>query len=206
MPFYSPPEYTEHADVGQRFTIFSALPVELRLRVWEQALKPRIVKRQRVDSKVIFTAPADSLPLLAVCQESRTAAFLYGKYQTFTAESRTYFSPVFDYLWLSPGWGNGLDISAQDWKPTFPELSVVRNVMILHSQSNGGASNRPALLLAQFPSIKKVILATDEKFLRATAAKGAIDHSMQKSCLCFTNTQPLWGISILETSSTGYHV
>src|SRR3954462_6136211 len=77
----APPEYQEKDDDGVRFHSFSALPIEIRLQIWELVLEPRVVRRKRKESRIVFTAPSGSIPLMSVSQESRMAAFLYGKYR-----------------------------------------------------------------------------------------------------------------------------
>jgi 2EXR family len=163
-----PPKYTptpQPDDDGKDFHLFSIFPAEIRMRVWEASLAPRIVRWIRMTEGSVFTAPSGSLPLLSVCQESRIAAFLYGAYRVLTASSKVYFSPVVDYLWLDPGWihSHALGTIIQDdpldsMRHQFGEL---RNIMVHPNWS--GERKVPTVSLASVPSIRQILVAAEEK-------------------------------------------
>jgi hypothetical protein len=161
----SPTEYEEAPGEMKDFHLFSALPTDIRMKIWEAALAPRIVRWIRTTEGSAFTAPRGSLPLLWVCQESRTAAFLYGMYRVLTGSTKAYFSPAIDFLWLDPGW-TGTNVSQtipQDnpLEPMRPQFGELRNVMVHPNWS--GQPKGPAVPLATIPSIRKILVAADEK-------------------------------------------
>lgn len=147
----------------QDFHLFSALLEEIRMRIWEVALAPRIVRWTRTAGRNAFTTPSRSLPLLSVCRESRKAAFLYGMYQVLTSPSRVYFSPVIDYLWLDPIW-TYLSTTVPPDDPleaVRQQLGKFRNVMVHPNWS--GKRKEPTISLASVPSIRRILVAADEK-------------------------------------------
>jgi hypothetical protein len=79
------------------YHLFSAFPPEIRIKIWEAvliweaALESRIVRWIRTTEGSVFTAPSKSLPLLAVCKESRETAFLFAGYRVLTASSKSLF-------------------------------------------------------------------------------------------------------------------
>lgn len=167
-----PPEYTRLPDNGKAFPLFSNFPAEIRMRIWEAALWPRIVRWIRTTEGSVFTAPSRSLPLLSVCKESREAAFLYGMYRVFTASSRVYFSPVIDYLWLDPGW---IDPDVARRVPQDDPLDSMRiqfgevqNIMLHPNWSE--ERKEPTVSIATLPSVKKILVAADEKSIGVQSA------------------------------------
>ena len=161
-----PPKYTSQPDDdGEPFHLFTAFPAEIRMRIWEASLAPRIVRWIRTTDGSVFTAPSGSLSLLSVCQESRIAAFLYGAYRVLTASSKVYFSPVFDYLWLDPGWIDphllGTMIQDDPLDSMREQFGELQNIMVHPNWS--GTRMHPAVSLASVPSIKQILVAADEK-------------------------------------------
>ena len=159
----SPPSYDEAC---LSFTGFSELPVELRIKIWEAAMKSRIVRWTRTDDQNVFTAPSRSLPLMLVSRESRDAAFLYGGYQNLGDESNpVYFSPKIDYLWFDPGWTEFGNLSSQPlsdpMETLLPKFGGIQNIMVHPNWS--GRRRRPTVLFGKVPSIRKVLVAADEK-------------------------------------------
>jgi hypothetical protein len=161
-----PPKRDEN---DRKFPLFPALPVEIRIRIWEAALTPRIIRWIRMGDRNVFSTPSKALPLLAASRESRDAAFLYGKYQFLTASpSPLYFSPVIDYLWFDPGWTmlhthqSHLPLFSEDpLEPLLPDLSLVQNIMVHPNWSD--QRMRPTVLFAKLPLVKRVLVAADEK-------------------------------------------
>lgn len=135
------------------------------MKIWEAALAPRIVRWIRTSESNAFTAPSGSLPLLWVCEESRAAAFLYGMYRVLTGSSKAYFSPAIDFLWLDPGWADPhlLATAPRDdpLEPMRLQFGELRNIMV-HPNWSGQRKN-PAVSLATIPSIRKILVAADEK-------------------------------------------
>lgn len=134
------------------------------MKIWEAALAPRIVRWIRGTQGSVFTAPSKSLPILSVCQESRSVAFFYGQYRVLTGSTKVYFSPVYDYLWIDPGWTKPhisdtiLDKTLDTLREQFGE---VRNIMVHPNWS--GERKEPAVSLANVPSIRRILVAADEK-------------------------------------------
>jgi hypothetical protein len=159
----SPPSY----DVACRsFQLFSELPAELRAKIWEAALKPRIVRWTRTNDENSFTAPSRSLPLMLVSKEAREAAFLYGGYQNLTDYwNPFYFSPKLDDFWFDPGWtefGRSSYMLLDDpLDELLPKLGEVQNIMVHPNWS--GRRRKPAILFGKVPSIRRILVAADEK-------------------------------------------
>jgi hypothetical protein len=136
------------------------------MKIWEAALKSRIVRWTRSEDQNLFTAPSRSLPLMVVSRESREAAFLYGWYRNLSdASNPVYFSPKIDYLWFDPGWtelGNVTSKSLSDpLEAMLPKLGDLQNIMVHPNWS--GRRRRPTVLFGKVPSIRKVLVAADEK-------------------------------------------
>lgn len=103
---------------------------------------------------------------MPVSREAREAAFLYGAYRNLTNETcPVYFSPKLDYLWFDPGWFEPGSLSActhvDPLEALLPKLGDVRNIMVHPNWS--GRSRRPTVLLGKVPSIRKILVAADEK-------------------------------------------
>jgi hypothetical protein len=165
MPLLAPPSgHAERSNDGRTFPLFSSLPPEIRTRVWEASLAPRIVRWIRKNEGGVFTAPPRSLPLMSVCRESRAAAFLYGKYRVLTDSSKVYFSPLIDYLWFDPMWttlGSWRTFPQDDPLESIrPQLGELRNVMVHPNWS--GERKDPMVSFARLP-LKRVLVAADEK-------------------------------------------
>lgn len=161
----APPPY---ADPWSNFSLFPNLPSEIRLKIWEAALRSRIVRWIRKNDRNVFTAPSRSLPLLAVSREAREAAFLYGGYQNMADSSNpVYFSPKIDYLWFDPGWIELFEATTTKMvdplDPALPDLSQMRNIIVHPNWSE--TRRRPAVSFGKLPMVEKVLVAADEKSL-----------------------------------------
>lgn len=160
LPSRQPSGFTGLED----FYLFVTLPVEIRVKIWEAALAPRIVRWIRGTDGSVFTAPSGSLPLLSVCQESRSTAFFYAQYRVLAGLKKVYFSPVLDYLWIDPGWTKPYvsDTVLDDRHDTLREqFGEVQNIMVHPNWS--GERKEPAVSMANVPSIKRILVAADEK-------------------------------------------
>ncbi|KAF4625998.1 hypothetical protein G7Y89_g12166 [Cudoniella acicularis] len=175
----TPPPSDSSPDLPvKHFSMFPQLPAELRAKIWEKAINPRIVRCKRVNESNVFTVPSHSLPLFSVSQESREAAFLYGEYILVSkSPSHVYFSPKFDFLWFDAGWtsliqrappviqhlpGNNTTPLKQDFIDSLPSgLLNVHNIMVHPNWSN--ERMKPTVLFARFPQIERVLVAADEK-------------------------------------------
>lgn len=153
------PSETDSEKSYHRFTTF---PPEIRIKIWEAALESRIVRWTRTPDGNVFTGPSKSLPLLAVCKESRETAFLFAGYRLLAGSSKAYFSPVLDYLWLDPKWG-GLDkLEPVNLLASLREqFGDLRNVMVHPNWSSHRMA--PTVSLASIPSIQRILVAADEK-------------------------------------------
>jgi hypothetical protein len=103
---------------------------------------------------------------MLVSREAREAAFLYGNYVNLTdIKNPVYFSPKIDYLWFDPGWielGNVSTASQIDpLEPLLPKLGEMQNIMVHPNWS--GERRKPTVLFGKLPSIRKVLVAADEK-------------------------------------------
>lgn len=136
------------------------------MKVWEAAMKSRIVRWTRAEEQNLFTAPSRSLPLMLVSKESREAAFLYGGYQNLGDEMNpVYFSPKIDYFWFDPGWTEFGNVSSKflsdPLEALLPKLGSLQNIMVHPNWS--GRRRCPTVLFGKVPSIRKVLVAADEK-------------------------------------------
>ncbi|TVY31817.1 hypothetical protein LOCC1_G008924 [Lachnellula occidentalis] len=163
---------------SNKFTIFPKLPAELRAKVWQAAITPRVVRCQRTNDENLFTAPSKSLSLFEVSRESRNIAFLYGGFILLsTTPCYVYFSPKIDYLLFDVGWKSIgppryplihpatppkvpqefiMSLEAID-----PALKMLRNIMV-HPNWNDQRM-LPTVPLAGFPLLERVLVASDEK-------------------------------------------
>jgi hypothetical protein len=155
------------------FPMFQQLPVEIRLRVWEAAIIPRIIKCKHSHDRNLFTGPSHPVALLHVCQESREAAFLYGEYDLVsTSPSMVYFSLKYDYLWFDAGW-TSLEPpryrvrtrpppTSHDFTESLPSPSLkLRNIMIHPNWSD--KRMKPTVQFAKFTKLQRVLVAADER-------------------------------------------
>lgn len=159
----SPPSYD---DACPSFWLFPKLPTELRAKIWEAAMRPRIVRWTRTNDKNSFTSPSRSLPLMLVSKEAREAAFLYGGYRNLTHHWRpVYFSPKLDHFWFDPGWTEfgipSYSLQKDPLDELLPKLGELQNIMVHPNWS--GHRREPAVLFGKVPSIRQVLVAADEK-------------------------------------------
>ncbi|KAH8594621.1 hypothetical protein B0O99DRAFT_595123 [Bisporella sp. PMI_857] len=175
-----PPPYFEVCGNSPRqcsaamFSVFPELPTELRMRVWQLALEPRIVRWSQTSSSdgshSAFEAFPKSVSLLSVSQEARTAAFLYGEYQTLNTKSKIYFSPMLDYLWFNPGWFDSRSVFAQQRTTTlalemgavFQDFACVKKVMV-HPNWDTEFEAKPSIQFTRLPLVEQVLVVADEK-------------------------------------------
>lgn len=164
---------------SNRFTIFPRLPAELRAKIWQAAITPRVIRCQRTNDENLFTAPSKSVTLFEVSRESRDIAFLYGGFILLsTTPCYVYFSPKIDYLLFDVGWKSLTPPryqrvihaatppkSPQDFIASLeaidPALKMLRNIMV-HPNWNDQRMT-PTVALARFPCLERVLVASDEK-------------------------------------------
>ncbi|TVY25624.1 hypothetical protein LHYA1_G006332 [Lachnellula hyalina] len=169
---------------SNRFTIFPRLPAELRAKVWQAAITPRVIRCQRTNDENLFTAPPKSVTLFEVSRESRNIAFLYGGFILLsTTPCYIYFSPKIDYLLFDVGWKSLADppqyprlnaaLAAPATPPKVPQdfivsleaidpaLKMLRNIMV-HPNWNDQRM-MPTVPLARLPYLERVLVASDEK-------------------------------------------
>ncbi|EPE29919.1 hypothetical protein GLAREA_01079 [Glarea lozoyensis ATCC 20868] len=151
------------------FTMFQQLPVEIRLRIWESAITPRIIKCKHSHDRNLFTGPSHPVALL----HSREAAFLYGEYDLVsTSPSMVYFSLKYDYLWFDAGWtsfeppryriANRPPPTSHDFTESLPSPSLkLRNIMIHPNWSD--KRMKPTVQFANFTKLQRVLVAADER-------------------------------------------
>lgn len=188
---------SELEDEPALFRQFPNLPGEIRAKIWEVAIVPRIVRCKRVNEQNVFTGPSRSLPLLDTCQESRESAFLYGEYILVSElPSLVYFSPKFDYLWFDAGWTSlvqqpppPIDDPRQS-KPKLieslpPDLLKLRNIMVHPNWTD--ERMKPAVPLTRLRRLERVLVAADEKsigfnskFLLGTVYDIKMDYTIAK--------------------------
>jgi len=159
---------TEPSDVV--FSPFTRFPTEIRAKIWEASITPRIIRCQQKNSRYSFTAPSKTLPLLITCRESRETAFFYGCYILISTSPCIYFSPKLDYLLFDVGW---IPPHVATFKPPIrqdfiiflesidPGLLGLRNIMVHPNWSE--EPKMPTVSLAQFTKLARVLVATDEK-------------------------------------------
>jgi hypothetical protein len=151
------------------FSVFSELPVEIRVKIWEAAITPRIIKCKHSKDGNLFTGPSHPFALFNVCRESREAAFLYGEYVLVsTSPSMVYFSPKYDFLWFDAGWMSLVPLPHYGNRPRhdFTEsltakLSQLRNIMIHPNWSNNRM--KPTVQFAMFPQLQTVLVAAENE-------------------------------------------
>ncbi|KUJ11570.1 uncharacterized protein LY89DRAFT_227657 [Mollisia scopiformis] len=174
-----PPHETEHQRVsgnGQAgapikqeavFTVFAALPTEIRLQIWNQSLTPRMVKWIRKNERNVFSAPTRSLPLFEVCRESREASILYASYKKLPGSSGyIWFSSLIDYLFFNPGWIGLVDPAhvtplADPLDSLLPELENVRNIIVHASYTDD--RKKPITMFEKFSSLEQILVAGEER-------------------------------------------
>jgi hypothetical protein len=155
------------------FPLFYRLPAEIRVKIWEAAITPRIIKCKHSHDRNLFTGPSHPVALFNTCQESREAAFLYGEYDLIsTSPSMVYFSLKYDYLWFDAGWTslvpqfpmppNSPPTLRHDFTESLPShLLRLRNIMIHPNWSD--QRMKPTVQFAKFPQLKHVLVAADER-------------------------------------------
>ncbi|CAG8974846.1 hypothetical protein HYALB_00000461 [Hymenoscyphus albidus] len=179
MAFRSHPiAQTPAAPSPAAFHPFPALPSEIRSKIWEASLIPRLIKCKREGSKNIFSGPSMPVALLSVCRESRENAFLYGEYILVPSSPgpALYFSPAIDYLWIEAGWkplvptepvffiqlfeGQPLERNHDFTKSLTKEIMGLRNVMTGPNWSE--ARSMPTVTFSDFPHLERILVAADE--------------------------------------------
>ncbi|KAH8682807.1 hypothetical protein BGZ60DRAFT_398766 [Tricladium varicosporioides] len=184
-------------DESESFQLFPNLPGEIRAKIWEAAIIPRIVRCKRVNDQNVFTSPSKSLPLLGTCQESRESAFLYGEYILISKlPTFVYFSPKIDYLWFDAGWTSLIQQppppidDPRQVKPKLieslpPDLLTLRNIMVHPNWTD--ERMKPAVPLTRLRHLERVLVAADEKsigfnskFLLGTVYDIKMDYTIAK--------------------------
>ncbi|KAG9229816.1 hypothetical protein BJ875DRAFT_176969 [Amylocarpus encephaloides] len=155
------------------FSLFPQFPAEIRIKIWEAAIAPRIIKCKHSNNLNIFTGPSVTLPLFNVCQESRETAFFRGEYKLVSASpNMIYFSPIYDYLWFDAGWSsliaqastihNPPSKSQEDFAQSVPDYMLkLRKIMVHPNWSD--QRMKPTVQLTKFTFLKTILVAADER-------------------------------------------
>ncbi|KAH7309328.1 hypothetical protein BKA65DRAFT_559541 [Rhexocercosporidium sp. MPI-PUGE-AT-0058] len=120
------------------FTVFSNLPSELRLKIWQQACFPRTVALKYTSTTSSFNSKTSPPTLLSVNQESRHEALrIYTlSFGTSLQPARTYFNPFLDTLYIPRHQEMGYDETLRDFRQLVLDpsglLDQVRCVAIDH--------------------------------------------------------------------------
>ncbi|KAK0124816.1 hypothetical protein ONS96_008697 [Cadophora gregata f. sp. sojae] len=120
------------------FTIFSNLPSELRVKIWQQACFPRTLTLTYNSTISSFTSTTPPPTLLSVSRESRHEALrIYTlSFGTTSQPPQTYFNPLFDTLYLPRHQEMGYDETLRDFRQLVHDpsclLNQVRYVAIDH--------------------------------------------------------------------------
>lgn len=120
------------------FTIFSNLPSELRIKIWQQACSPRTVTLTYNTSSSSFSSTTPPPTLLSVSHETREEALrIYTlSFGTPTEAPKVYFNPLLDTLYLPRHQEMGYDETLRDFRQLIHDpsnlLSSLRYVAIDH--------------------------------------------------------------------------
>jgi len=120
------------------FTIFSNLPSELRVKIWQQACSPRTVTLTYTTSTSSFTSTTPPPTLLSVSHEAREEALrIYTlSFGTPSQPPKTYFNPLLDTLYLPRHQEMGYDETLRDFRQLIHDpsnlLTQLRYVAIDH--------------------------------------------------------------------------
>jgi hypothetical protein len=166
-----------HGGSQTSFSLFHELPLEIRFKIWEAAITPRIIKCKHSQAGNLFTGTSHPFALFNLCRESREAAFLYGEYVLVsTSPSMVYFSPKYDYLWFDAGWVSLVPLRHQGGPNRPPpsallrhdyaesltaRFSQLRNIIIHPNWSNKRMT--PTVQFAKFPQLKTILIAAENE-------------------------------------------
>ncbi|KAH8900063.1 hypothetical protein GQ53DRAFT_609868, partial [Thozetella sp. PMI_491] len=109
----------------QTFSLFAALPTELRLEIWALSCTPRVVEVRYSEEQDKCLTSTQPPALLHACRESRHEGFrLYTKFfGTKTQPGSIYFAPSFDVLYIPRGGNMGYGETARDFAQYITETA-----------------------------------------------------------------------------------
>jgi hypothetical protein len=149
------------------FGLFSSLPAEIRLDIWQYTCcHPRVVEVCYDAERNQCTTVTPQPPALYVCSESRREALrLYRPlFGTISHSASIYFHPELDTLYIPRPRGMGYDDNARDFAELVTGASQVLNFALDHVDP---AIRRPwetynkYALMQSFPRVKEVYLVLD---------------------------------------------
>lgn len=161
------------------FSRFKDLPIEIRIKIWEYATVPSIIRCKRLENppRNVFSFVGKPSTLLSVSREARETSLLYGECISIGPESSPLiFSLKYDSLWFDAGWTSIIleDLphypttsptttgARQDFIDSLPpELVNLHNIMVHPNWTEERL--RPMVELTRFPRLESILVAADEK-------------------------------------------
>ncbi|ETS83750.1 hypothetical protein PFICI_05626 [Pestalotiopsis fici W106-1] len=149
------------------FHLFSSLPTEIRLEIWQYSCSsPRVVEvyyDAKLDQCTTITPPP---AILQACSEARREALRIYKplFGTSTHRARIYFHPQLDTLYIPRPPSMGYDDNARDFAELCTGASEVVNLALDHVNP---AIRKPwetynkYALMSSFPKVMEVYLVLD---------------------------------------------
>ncbi|KAH8681457.1 hypothetical protein BX600DRAFT_429392 [Xylariales sp. PMI_506] len=150
----------------QPFRLFSLLPTEIRLDIWQYSCHQRVVEVYYNSKKDRCEASTPPPAILHVCRESRREALrLYKElFCTKTHSSNIYFNPEVDTLYIPRPSYLGYDNSSRDFAKNTTGASEVINLALDHVSPRirkPWETYNKYVLMQSFPQVKEVYLVLD---------------------------------------------
>jgi len=156
------------AEMAAKFLYFAFLPAELRIRIWELAFTPHIIRWVRIDDEATLSSNKYPYsrrlnPISQVSREAREAIFSFAKFVKLGDLLYHRYSPSHDYLHLDTAWRE-LSKPQLEKDPfvslPFDYCSITR-VMINPNYTE--ERMKPGLAFEKLPALKEVLVVADEK-------------------------------------------
>ncbi|GAP84826.1 hypothetical protein SAMD00023353_0801390 [Rosellinia necatrix] len=148
------------------FALFTLLPAELRLQVWQLSCHPRVVEVSYDPEEDRYTTTAPVPAVLQACHESRCESLrMYIRcFGTTSHEPRIYFYREMDTLYIPRPPFMGYDDSSRSFAELIRESDYIANLAIDYvppSVKRPWETYNKYVLMQSFPKVHEVFLVTD---------------------------------------------
>jgi len=150
------------------FHLFSKFPAEIRIRIWQLAFTPHIIRWVRTDDEA--TPSSNRFPyshrqniIHHANREAREAIFLHAKFVKLGLAEGHRYSPSYDYLHLDPAWKklSKPQLPVDPFSSLSFDHHLIRRIMVNPNYTE--ERMKPGLAFEKLPELREVLVVADEK-------------------------------------------